>query len=74
MNNAAQTPFNLQPVREALLRDAECGSDTAAIDVMLDRLLNERFAQARVQTFVPIFLYRAAREALRANGGHGQPC
>jgi hypothetical protein len=74
MNNATDTSFNLQPVREALLRDAGHGSDTAAIDAMLDQLLNERFAQARVQTFVPIFLYRAAREALRANGRRGQPC
>jgi hypothetical protein len=74
MNNFNGAPFNLQPVREALLRDAALGSDTAAIDVMLERLLNEQFAQARVQTFVPIFLYRAAREALRTNGASGQPC
>ncbi len=74
MNTATETPFKLQPVRDALLRDAECGSDPAAIDVMLERLLNERFAQARVQTFVPIFLYRAAREALRAHGGRGPSC
>jgi hypothetical protein len=60
MNTATETPFKLQPVRDALLRDAECGSDPAAIDVMLERL--------------PIFLYRAAREALRAHGGRGPSC
>lgn len=74
MNNATDTPFNLQPVREALLRDAALGSDAAAVDVILESLLNGQFAQARVQIFVPILLYRAAREALRTSGGSGQPC
>jgi hypothetical protein len=74
MSHTNDTPVNLQPVREALLRDAALGSDSAAIDMVLDRLLNERFAQVRVQTFVPIFLYRAAQEELRANGGRGQAC
>jgi hypothetical protein len=72
MHTTTDTPLNLQPVRDALLRDGACGSDSAAIDRTLDRLMNERFVHARVQTFVPIFLYRAAREALRERAEHGQ--
>lgn len=64
-----EAPVDLLAVREALLRDGPGPADAAFIDSLLGELMDERFRHARVPTFVPIFLYRAAREVLAARGG-----
>lgn len=58
--------IDLQPVREALLREFGPATDAARIDSLLQRLLHDDFRDVRVPTFVTIFLLRSARRALAA--------
>jgi hypothetical protein len=59
--------IDLEPIRQALLREAQGRVAPERIDELLRELLLRDFADARVSAYVPIFLQRAAREALRAS-------
>lgn len=59
--------IDLEPIRQALLREAQGRVAPERIDALLQDLLAREFSDARVSTYVPIFLQRAAREALWAS-------
>jgi hypothetical protein len=57
-------PLNLEPIRQALLREAAGRVSLERIDAVLEHLLAHDFCDARVASFLPIFLHRAARDRL----------
>ncbi|MDO9095865.1 MAG: hypothetical protein Q7U99_24885 [Rubrivivax sp.] len=57
--------LDLEPIRQALLREAQGRANMQQIDRVLQDLLEREFGDVRVPTFVPIFLLRAARDSLR---------
>lgn len=61
-----RTHIELGPVVEAIAR--ELGGTVAAerIEDLLRELLEREFRDARITTFVPIFLHRTASERLRS--------
>jgi hypothetical protein len=64
MNTPPEPTLDLEPIRQALLREAKGRSDLPHIDAVLQDLLGHEFKDARVASFLPIFLHRAARERL----------
>lgn len=56
--------LDLEPIRQALLRESLGRLSLERIDAVLRELLARQFGDARVAAYVPIFLYRAARESL----------
>jgi hypothetical protein len=64
--SSASMAVDLAPVADAVSRSFEHRIERARIEAVLGSLLaSERFAAARVATFVPILLHRAACERLR---------
>lgn len=59
---------DLGPVVDALLRDVQGRVERIDIERLLGRLLDQQFADARVTTYLPILLHRAARQVLMAPG------
>ena len=57
-------PLDLEPVRQALLREAGARGQHVDIDQTLTDLLDGEFRDARVLNYLPIFLLRAARSRL----------
>jgi hypothetical protein len=55
---------DLEPIRQALLREAQGRVALQRIDQVLQDLLAHEFRDARVSAYVPILLHRAARESL----------
>jgi hypothetical protein len=56
--------IDLEPIRQALLREAQGRVEPQRIDDVLQKLLARDFCDARIAAYVPILLQRAAREAL----------
>jgi hypothetical protein len=56
--------LDLEPIRHALLREAAGRVSLGHIDAVLEDLLAHEFSNARVASFLPILLHRAARERL----------
>jgi hypothetical protein len=56
---------DLAPLVHAITRELRAAVPAARIEALLRQLLEHEFRDARVVTFVPIFLQRAACEALR---------
>lgn len=59
--------LDLEPIRQALLRDTRGSVTLARIDDVLRRLLAQDFHDVRLPTYLPIFLLRAARQTLRVD-------
>jgi hypothetical protein len=55
----------LDPIVQTLSRQLRGAVSPARIEEVLRDLLRRDFAHARVPTYVPIFLHRAASEALQ---------
>jgi hypothetical protein len=66
---ARNDAVDLGPVTEAVLRSFAGHVPRERIEALLCRLLEEEFSEARVTTFLPIFLQRVACETLRAEHG-----
>jgi hypothetical protein len=62
---AAQPRIELGPIVEAVEHSTGHAVDRDEIDRLLRELLAERFSDARVLAYLPIFLHRAACEILR---------
>lgn len=56
----------LGPVVEAIARELGGAVATERIEALLRELLEREFGDARITSFVPIFLHRAACERLRS--------
>lgn len=57
--------MDLGPLVHAITREIGAAVPAGRIEALLQQLLEREFRDARVVTFVPIFLQRAACEALR---------
>lgn len=55
----------LDPIVQTLSRQLQGAVSAAHIEEVLRDLLTHEFADARVPTYLPIFLHRAASEALQ---------
>jgi hypothetical protein len=67
----AALAVDLAPVADAVSRSFEHRIERTRIEAVLGSLMaSERFAAARVATFVPILLHRAACERLREPSVH----
>jgi hypothetical protein len=60
-----QDSLDLEPVIEAVGRTLKGSVADQQIRDCVQRLMSERYADARVPNFVPVFLHRAACESLR---------
>jgi len=65
MNNPPRV--DLEPIRQALLREARGRVGPQRIDEVLQELLAREFSDVRIAAYVPILLQRAARESLWAS-------
>ncbi len=64
--SAKPEPFvDLEPVRRALLKEGAGLVSAERINTVLQDLLEHEFCDARVLSFLPILLHRAARERLQ---------
>ncbi len=64
----------LGPIVQAVTRDlAGAAVSGDRIEVLLQQLLDQEFSDARVTTFLPIFLHRYACETLRAELARAEP-
>jgi hypothetical protein len=64
-SSAGPARVDLGPVVQAIAHELSGAVEPERIEALLRDLLEQEFSDARVTTFLPIFLHRVARDSLK---------